>query len=101
MSHRKFPDSEWTWQDGRAHASVRWFPQQRGLIWSRWVETSSGPQYDDGLRQTAEDFLSPGPPEGRTPPSDVIETLHAVVSGVFEQQTSNGFRRLVRRVRRP
>lgn len=101
MSHRKFPDNEWTWQDGNAHASVRWFPEQRGLIWSRWVETTSGPQYDDGLRQTAEDFLSSGPPAGRTPPPDIIEALYAVVSSTFEQPTSNGIKRLFRRVRRP
>lgn len=71
---------EWRWKQRNTFYGVRMFPHQGTLIWSNWVETSEGPQFGQGARQTYEQFAAHGPPEAYAPPPALVEALAAAIS---------------------
>jgi hypothetical protein len=71
--------TEWTWEEGSRKRAVRVFHSTHTLVWSAWVETSEGPVFEDGARQTVEAFLAAGPPLGLSAPDELIAALRAAL----------------------
>lgn len=76
MAYKRLSKYEWTWQEEQRQRAVRHFPEQGTLIWSAWTDTSEGPMFDDGVRQTLLEFQQRGAPQGSNPPPDLLEALH-------------------------
>jgi hypothetical protein len=64
--------STWEWSEGARGYSVRVFANTKRLIWSSWVSTAEGPQFDDGFAQPIEAFLA-----GEGTPFPVPEAIRA------------------------
>lgn len=79
MDYRKTGEMTWEWSHGGKHYSVRYFPDRNSLIWSGWVDTRDGPQFDDGVRQSAARFLAVGAPQG-DPPDALLAELHRAIA---------------------
>ncbi|MFQ3566866.1 MAG: hypothetical protein SNJ59_07685 [Aggregatilineales bacterium] len=58
MTDYKHEGSTWEWSEGTRGYSVRVFATTGRLIWSSWVSTAEGPQFDDGFAQPIEAFLA-------------------------------------------
>ncbi|MGQ9910607.1 MAG: hypothetical protein ACUVS2_17415 [Candidatus Flexifilum sp.] len=60
---------QWEWLEGERWRGVRAFRATGRLIWSSWVITGDGPQFDEGIAQPFADYLAgraapfPVPPE--------------------------------------
>ncbi len=79
MAYKQISRYAWTWEESQRQHAVRHFPEQGTLIWSAWTDTSEGPMFDDGVRQTLLEFQERGAPQGLNPPSDLIEALRATL----------------------
>lgn len=81
MTFKKISATEWQWQDKGHHRAVRYFESQGTLIWSVWIETSTGPIYEDGISQKSGAFLEQGAPAGIEPPQPLIDEVRALFTG--------------------
>ena len=70
---------EWQWQRGATHYGVKVFAETGTLVWSNWVETSQGPQFGQGTRQSVEHFVEEGAPPGYTPPPGLDGAIRAAL----------------------
>ena len=83
------PDvNQWEWVKGRSHYNLRLFPDTQSLIWSVWAESSEGPQFGDGIKQTFERFLEVGVPDSRTVPDDLIAQVEARIAELQQETQS-------------
>lgn len=88
------PD-EWLWQVGIIHYCVRYFEETDRLIWVSWVETDSGPKFDEGMTQSVESFLA-GERVTCPPPEEVIAAVHEAMLKRHERK-AGFFRRFWRK----
>lgn len=84
---------EWEWDMRRVIYSVRVFPGQATLVWSNRVETSEGPQFGAGTRQTFAQFVDHGPPDDYAPPQELVAALRESIegAGAFNPSAKRGF----------
>jgi hypothetical protein len=68
---------EWQWQEADKICGVRLFAATRKLIWSKWTDTAAGPQFEPGVAQQFEQFITNGAPEGWHPAPQLIEEIRA------------------------
>ncbi|MCS7072319.1 MAG: hypothetical protein NZM00_12500 [Anaerolinea sp.] len=69
---------QWEWEENGRWRGVRAFRMTGRLIWSSWVLTSDGPQFDDGIAQTFADYLAGKPGPFPVPP-DVEREIRAFI----------------------
>ncbi|MEM9955902.1 MAG: hypothetical protein AAF846_30160 [Chloroflexota bacterium] len=89
-SYTKKSASEWTWQKGSRHHSVRYFESTNKLIWSGWADTSNGPVFEEGFTQSVENFLQDGVPH-LNPPADLLADLETALQENTTKQSSGLF----------
>jgi hypothetical protein len=76
---RKADKHEWEWQSGNKHHAVRYFLETQTLVWSGWMFTSNGPVFEQGHKQTVDDFLVNGITHKSAPP-ELLEELRATIT---------------------
>ncbi len=75
MTYKRVSETQWEWQaDGKSY-SVRLFVETAKLIWSTWIETEGGPQFEPGTAQVFEAFMVNGSPEGYRPPKELVKEV--------------------------
>lgn len=72
-------NTEWEWQQGNHHRTVRYFVSTDKLIWSGWTDTSNGPVFEEGFAQPVENFLQGGISHIDVP-DDLLNELRSVLS---------------------
>ncbi|MEL6527712.1 MAG: hypothetical protein AAFQ07_18580 [Chloroflexota bacterium] len=77
--------TEWEWHSGNRHRTVRYFPSTGKLIWSGWTDTSNGPVFEEGYRQSVEDFLANGVSQV-SPPDEILNGLREMLEAEIEKQ---------------
>lgn len=92
-SYKENSATQWEWQDGNKHLGVQLFGSTRTLIWSAWTDSSSGPQFEDGIRQSFEHFIRDGTPYASAP-AELVQKILAKVEELNEKRalTRNSWR---------
>lgn len=88
---RQINAHEWEWDKGRTIYSVRLFPAQGTLVWANRVETSEGPQFGAGKRQTVAQFNEYGPPDGIDVPEALVTILCEALTATQTPSQRRGF----------
>jgi hypothetical protein len=78
--YEQLSPTEWRWPVGNRYQGVRLFRRTGRLIWSRWAETSEGPQFDAGIAQEVDAFLADGPPAAIAAPDDLLAVLRSTLA---------------------
>ena len=77
MDYQRLDPDRWEWGNKSTHYEVRIFANNETLIWSVWAETSEGPQFGEGIKQTFDRFLEVKTPDDRAAP----EALSTEIEG--------------------
>ena len=90
MSYKKLSTTEWTWQKGTRHHSVRYFESTQKLIWSGWADTTNGAVFEEGYTQSVENFLQDGVSH-LSPPEDLVNDLRQALEKHSTKKSSGLF----------
>lgn len=89
--------TEWVWQKGSKHYSVRYFASTQRLVWSGWMQTNNAPEFDAGFAQSTTDFLDNSAPETHQPPQALLDDLLDALETVEDEPKRGGLFRWFRR----
>lgn len=94
-SYQQKSTNEWAWQTSTKQHSVRYFKSTQKLIWSGWIDTSQGTEFEAGFAQPVQNFLQDGAPDHLTVPDELEADLKLALTQQQKQPKISWLKQLI------